>query len=199
MPTVLVPAADFQRLAEGYSPRFLGELLGVDQATVRGWLAGDPAAAAVPQWACRLVAAGTGRPIAASVRFRTVAYATDPDATAWMIRVEGLRDADNRHEDPDALDGALSAHWFGRNGAFILPTAFMRDGRLVIENGRHRLAVLFRYLAAVPVGVIGDHDENGLWPLAVRRMEPGEPVPLPDLPVVSRLADFHWKPAHSGG
>lgn len=199
MRTVLLPAVDFHRLAEGYSPRFLGELLGVDGHTISGWIDSDPAAVVVPQWACRLVAVTTGRPIMATVRFKTVAYVTDPDASAWMVRVEGLRDVGNWHPDAESLDGALSRHWFRKNGKFILPTIYLDGDRLVVQNGRHRLAVLSRYMTAIPVGVSGGNRQDALWPLVVRRMEPGEPVQLPDLPMVSRLEDFHWKPAHVRG
>ena len=192
-----LPAARFQSLATHLVPRQVANILGVDLTEVEAWLRA-PASTDVPRWACRLLALETGQSLDAEpIPLRKVHYDVDGDAVVWLLHTEAMRTGiNNWHEDANLLDSAGHVEWFTDNGAFCLPTIFKQDDRFSFNNGRHRSAILSRFLSAIPVGVIDESTEGDLWPMAIRRLEPGELILLPQIPLYRSSRDFTWQPPH---
>jgi hypothetical protein len=83
------------------------------------------------------------------------------------------------------------ADWFYcENGQrfFNLPAFYLKKGCAFFINGRHRTVVLARYLELLPMALtqIDNESEGLLERLVERPLADGDPIVLPDLPIIDR-------------
>ena len=92
--------------------------------------------------------------------------------------------------DSQAIDRNYSKHWFYEDSQgrlwFRVPTVQIVLGATQFINGRHRTAVLFREIARIPMAFTAGPAQEQAERLGLEPVSIGEPIRLPDLPVVDR-------------
>ena len=80
-------------------------------------------------------------------------------------------------------------HWNDGECFFNLPAFYLRNGRALFINGRHRTILLSRHLDRLPMALTQlDHaSESTLENLVARPLSEGEVIFLPDLPIVEAM------------
>jgi hypothetical protein len=126
----------------------------------------------------------------------------DRDVPYWVSRQTflSLLDQDD-FEFRDCLDvlPRYRSNWFFRHEAgklfFILPVVQCVNGRTQFINGRHRTAVLLRYLERVPLALMTPFrmNEEGLKQITGHPLNLSEPLDLPNLPVDEVLDPDRWR------
>jgi len=111
----------------------------------------------------------------------------------WAAFLECLDHADFACRDSETIrDCYLSSWFYDANGEkrFNLPAFFLREGYARFINGRHRTALLSRYLDVLPMALTyaDQLSEKVLEGMVLRGIEPDEIIVLPDLPIEDSIA-----------
>jgi hypothetical protein len=115
----------------------------------------------------------------------------DSDTPYWVNWSAFMRhvDVDDLacRESQEVTDCYLSS-WFrlGQNGQrlFNPPAFYLKNGRALFINGRHRAILLSRHLDVLPMALtqMDATSQPALHQIAERRIDPDEVFVLPDLP-----------------
>jgi hypothetical protein len=121
------------------------------------------------------------------------ALTVDTDKIFWVTRDVFEREFDQRdfhRRDSQAVDRNYSRHWFHEDSQgrlwFRVSTVQIVSGATQFINGRHRTAVLFRETARIPIAFTAGPAQEFADRLGLEQVSIGEPIGLPDLPVVDR-------------
>jgi hypothetical protein len=114
------------------------------------------------------------------------------DIAAWVSRDIFMANVDQKDlscRDSQVVFDWYHPNWFHRNADGILcftPPAFeFRGGYLRGINGRHRAILLFRHIDAIPMLLVCTNwwPKGKLAEIALKQIEEGEDIQLPDLPI----------------
>ena len=95
--------------------------------------------------------------------------------------------------ESQSVEDYYRADWFyfEPEGPFFSPPAFyLKRGRAFFINGRHRTVLLARHLELLPMALtqIDDASEPTLARIVERPLADGDPIVLPDLPIIGNSA-----------
>jgi hypothetical protein len=123
----------------------------------------------------------------------------ETDVPYWVSKSSFLQHFDqddfNRHRKIKSVINAYLEDWFFVDAAgtrfFKIPPVSVVSGRTQFIGGRHRIAVLLKYLDRIPLAFatrdISDADRAWVDSIVAARIEFDEVLELPDLPIRSSL------------
>ena len=114
--------------------------------------------------------------------------ALDTDSPYWISREEfflGFDQIDFHCRIVQDVTSAYLEDWFRTSGSktfFCLPTVQLVSTGTQFISGRHRTAVLLRYLKEIPIAFDTRFGKSAPSHIAMRKLDLSQPIVLPDLP-----------------
>ena len=115
------------------------------------------------------------------------------DLPFWVPREQFLTlfdQVDFAHRECQDVKSEYRSDWFyeldGASRSFIIPTVQFCNGRTEFINGRHRTAVLIKYLDFLPLALVHPFliEKSLLDQITRRPIRKNQLIDLPDLPIL---------------